>query len=93
MILKTLGATRGVVGRIFAVEYALLGAGAGLAGTALAAVLSWAVLRFALDVPWSWAPATLLGGIAAAITLAVAVGALGTYRLLGEKPLRVLRSE
>jgi putative ABC transport system permease protein len=93
VILKTLGATRGVVGRIFAVEYALLGAGAGIGGTVLAAGLAWAVLRFALDMPWSWAPATLLAGVAAAVALAVAVGVLGTYRLLGEKPLRVLRSE
>jgi len=93
VILKTLGATRGVVARIFAVEYALLGIGAGLGGTALAAALAWAVLRFALEVPWAWAPATLLGGIVAAVALAVAVGALGTYRLLGEKPLKVLRSE
>jgi putative ABC transport system permease protein len=93
VILKTLGATRGVVAGIFAVEYALLGAGAGIGGTVLAAGLAWAVLRFALDMPWSWAPATLLAGVAAAVALAVAVGALGTYRLLGEKPLRVLRSE
>ena len=91
--MKTLGATRGVVGRIFAVEYALLGAGAGVGGTALATVLAWAVLRFAFDVTWSWSPGTILGGILAAVVLAVAVGALGTYRLLGAKPLRVLRSE
>src|SRR5262249_43303369 len=36
VILKALGATRGVVARVFAVEYALLGAGAGVCGTALA---------------------------------------------------------
>src|SRR5678815_259626 len=74
VILKALGATRGLVARAFAVEYALLGAGAGLCGTALAAVLAWAVLRFALDVPWSWAPGTLAFGVAAAIALATTVG-------------------
>ncbi|PYO59199.1 MAG: hypothetical protein DMD83_00070 [Candidatus Rokuibacteriota bacterium] len=93
VILKALGATRGFVGRVFAVEYALLGAGAGLGGTALAGVLAWAVLRFALEVPWSWAPATLALGVLAAIVLALAVGFLGTHRLLGRKPLGVLRSE
>ncbi len=93
VILKALGATRGFVAHVFAVEYALLGAGAGLCGTVLAAILAWAVLRFALDVPWSWAPATLLSGVIAAIALALAVGFLGTYRLLGQKPLGVLRSE
>jgi len=93
VILKALGATRGFVGRVFAVEYALLGVGAGLGGAALAGILAWAVLRFALEVPWSWAPATLALGVLAAIVLALAVGFLGTHRLLGRKPLGVLRSE
>ena len=93
VILKALGATRGFVSRVFAVEYALLGAAAGLAGSALAALLAWAVLRFALEVPWRWAPGTLLAGVATATALALLVGFLGTRRLLGRRPLGVLRSE
>jgi len=46
MILKAIGATRGTVARTFAVEYALLGAAAGVIGTGLAVVLAWGV-----DVP------------------------------------------
>lgn len=93
VILKVLGATRGVVARIFAVEYALLGALAGLGGTALAGVLAWAVLRFVLDIPWTWQPGTLVAGVAGSTGLAVLVGFLATFRLLGERPLRVLRGE
>ncbi len=93
VILKALGATRGFLARAFAVEYALLGAGAGLCGTALAAILAWAVLHFALDVRWSWAPGTLALGVAGATGLALAVGLLGTSRLLAQKPLGVLRGE
>jgi putative ABC transport system permease protein len=93
VILKALGATRGLIARAFAVEYALLGAGAGLCGTALAAVLAWAVLRFALEARWTWSPGTLALGVGAATTLAVAVGFLGTMRLLSQKPLGVLRGE
>ena len=93
VILKALGATRGFVARVFAVEYALLGAAAGVAGSALAAGLAWAVLRWAFDVPWRWAPGTLAGGVLAATGLALLVGVLGTRRLLGRRPLDVLRSE
>jgi len=93
VILKALGATRGFVSRVFAVEYALLGAAAGVAGSALAALLAWAVLHFALEVPWRWAPGTLVGGVATATVLALLVGFLGTRRLLGRRPLGVLRSE
>ena len=93
VILKALGATRGFVSRVFAVEYALLGAGAGLCGTVLASGLAWVVLRFVLEVRWSFALAPLLGGVLAATALAVSVGFLGTRRLLRQKPLAVLRSE
>jgi len=93
VMLKVLGATRGFVLRVFAVEYALLGAGAGLAGAALAAVLAWAVLRFALEVPWTWDPVMLGAGVAAATVLALGIGLFGTSRLLGQKPLGVLRGE
>jgi putative ABC transport system permease protein len=93
VILKALGATRGFVSRVFAVEYALLGAAAGVAGSALAAGLAWAVLRFVFDVPWQWSPVTLVAGTAAPTGLALLVGVLGTRRLLGRRPLGVLRGE
>lgn len=91
VIWRTLGATRGVVARIFAVEYACLGAVAGLGGTALALVVSWVVLRFLLEVPWAPSPEAVVLGVAVTVALSLAVGFLGTWRLLGQKPLAVLR--
>jgi putative ABC transport system permease protein len=91
VIWRTLGATRLVIARIFAVEYACLGAAAGLGGSALAVVLSWIVLRFVLDVPWTFEPEAVLLGVSLTIVMALAVGFLGTFRLLGQKPLPVLR--
>ncbi len=93
VVLRTLGATRGVVARAFAVEYGCLGAAAGLGGTALASILAWIVLRFVLDTPWRFEPWALLAGVGASVVLAIAVGLLATWRLLGEKPLPVLRRE
>ncbi|PYM19834.1 MAG: hypothetical protein DMD78_23565 [Candidatus Rokuibacteriota bacterium] len=93
VVLRTLGATRGLVARAFAVEYGLLGAAAGVGGTVLATVLAWAVVRWVLDAPWSFDPTPLLIGLAATVALALAVGFLVTFRLLGQKPLPVLRRE
>ena len=93
VILKALGATRGLVARVFAVEYALLGAAAGLGGTVLAAALAAGVLHWALDVPWGGSLGTLAWGLVASAALALGVGFLGTFRLLGKRPLAVLRSE
>ncbi len=93
VIFRTLGATRGAVARAFAVEYACLGAAAGAGGTTLAAILSWIVLRYVLDTPWTFEPGPILLGVALTPVLALAVGFLATFRLLGHKPLPVLRTE
>lgn len=93
VILRTLGATRATVARAFAVEYAFLGLAAGIGGTLLAAVLAWIVLRFVLDAPWSLAPGALALGVILTTGLSLSVGFLATFRLLGQKPLPVLRQE
>ena len=93
VILKTLGATRWAIARAFAVEYACLGAAAGLGGTVLAAVLAWIVLRFVLDTPWTLEPEPLVLGVVLTTLVSLAVGLLATVRLLGRKPLSVLRQE
>ncbi|HET7343242.1 MAG TPA: FtsX-like permease family protein, partial [Methylomirabilota bacterium] len=93
VVLRALGATRGVVAGAFAVEYGLLGAAAGVGGGLLATVLAWAVVRWVLDAPWSFDAGPVLAGVAASVALALVVGFLVTFRLLGQKPLGVLRRE
>ncbi len=93
MILKAVGATRGTVAGTFVVEYALLGAAAGVIGTGLAVALAWGVGHWILDVKWLFQPAALAWGIGATVAGTILVGFLSTYRILGQKPLPVLRRE
>jgi putative ABC transport system permease protein len=93
VLLRTLGATRGRVARAFAVEYGCLGLVAGLGGAATGVVTAALVLRFVLDVPVAWEPVPVGIALLATVALAVAVGCLGTFRLLGRKPLPVLRGQ
>jgi putative ABC transport system permease protein len=93
VILKALGATRSVITRSFAAEYALLGALGGLLGSALASALSWAVLETVFDLSWSLQPAVLVMGFVTTVTVTMLVGFLSTYRILGHPPLAVLRHE
>jgi putative ABC transport system permease protein len=93
VILRTLGATRGRVARAFAVEYGCLGLVAGFGGATTGALTAWLVLRFVLDVPPALEAAPVVVALTASVTLAVSVGFLGTFRLLGRKPLPVLRGE
>jgi putative ABC transport system permease protein len=93
VILKALGATRGVIARSFALEYAMLGALGGLLGIALASALSWVVLETVFDLSWSLHAGVLAMGFVATVTLTLVVGFLSTYRILGQPPLAVLRQE
>jgi len=92
-ILKAIGGTRDLIVRSFAIEFALVGGFAGLIGVALASILSWALLHFFLDLTWAFQPTVLGWGLLATIALAMVVGFLSTFRLLGEPPLAVLRQE
>jgi putative ABC transport system permease protein len=93
VILKALGATRGLIARSFAAEYALLGCVAGGVGVGLASVFSWAILRYILELPWSLEPSLLGIGLGCTVFLTLLVGFLSTYRILGQPPLTVLRHE
>ena len=93
VILKALGATRGLIGRAFAIEYVLLGTVAGLIGLSLGTALSWAVLRYLFDLPWSLHPRVLGIGLFLTMLLTLIVGFASTYRILGQRPLAVLRHE
>jgi putative ABC transport system permease protein len=93
VILKSLGATRGLIARSFAMEYVLMGAVAGLIGLALGSVLSWALVRVVFELPWNIQPWVLGMGLLFTMLLTLSVGFASTYRILGQRPLTVLRHE
>lgn len=93
VILKTLGATRGVIARIFAAEYALLGLAGGVMAMGLSCGLSWLVLTYLFEIPWNPQYTTLLTGLALTILLTLCVGFLSTFHILGKRPLEILRHE
>ncbi len=55
-ILKTLGASGRLIATMLLLEYGVLGAIAGTVGALGAIALSWAVARFALELPWEPTP-------------------------------------
>jgi putative ABC transport system permease protein len=93
VILKTLGATRAKVSRIFSAEFLILGATAGLMGSLLAAAFSNLLLIrfFEGDGKFDWLPLAL--SVALTALIANAAGWLASARILGQKPLEVLRAE
>lgn len=92
-LLKVLGADRRRVAAVLLVEFATLGGLAGFAGALSAIGLSYAVLEVVLDLSWPWAlgPWPFLGGAAVAVALTAAGGLASAARLLGRRPLELLR--
>jgi putative ABC transport system permease protein len=92
-ILKTLGANSRLIATMLLLEYGVLGAIAGTVGALGAVVLSWAIARFALELPWEPAPALTIAGIAATAVFVAVVGVLASLDVLRHKPLATLRAE
>ncbi len=93
VVLKTLGATRRRIATVFSIEFAVLGLVSGVVGVLfaniIARVMMTRVMMVAYHFQWSWAAAALAGTAA----LTVATGWLASHRILGRKPLEVLREE
>jgi putative ABC transport system permease protein len=90
-ILKTVGATRGVLLRMMCLEFAIIGSAAGLIGGALAAVASGVLIAQLLDTAYkfSWWPVAAAAMATAFLT--VITGCIASYGILDRKPLDILR--
>ena len=93
VILKTLGATRRHVRKIFSIEFLTLGAVAGLLGSLLAAAFSSLLLKRLLGAKFQFDPWATLAAIAVTALLANGSGWLASFKILRQKPLEVLREE
>jgi len=92
VVLKTLGAKRGHIAAVFTVEFVVLGLLAGVVGVVFANLLS-RVLLHRMDVAFhvEWAASVL--AIVATAGLAAGAGWVASFRMLGQKPLQILREE
>ncbi|HEX2190458.1 MAG TPA: FtsX-like permease family protein [Longimicrobiaceae bacterium] len=94
VLLRTLGATRGQIGSILLVEYALLGLLAGVVGSALAVAGGWALARYVFEMDSFGVPAGgLLGLMLGMAALATLVGWWGSRESFRRTPLEALRDE
>jgi putative ABC transport system permease protein len=92
VVLKTLGATRRRIATVFSIEFAVLGLVAGIVGITFANLIARVLLgrlTVAYHFQWAWTAGALVGVSA----LTVATGWLASHRILGRKPLEVLREE
>lgn len=92
VVLKTLGATRARIATVFSIEFAVLGLVAGVVGILFANIIARLLLKSLTvnyTVRWGWTFTALLG----TAVLTVVTGWMASHRILGQKPLEVLREE
>jgi putative ABC transport system permease protein len=92
-ILKTLGATRSRVSTIFSMEFSILGAAAGTLGSLMATLFSNLLLVrfFEAKALFDWQ--TIGAAVLLTVLIANLAGWLASFRILGQKPLEVLRGD
>ena len=93
VVLKTLGATRPRIAAIFSIEFAVLGLVAATVGLAFSNLSAWLMLHYVLKVDYHFQPGITLLALSLTGALTVAAGWLASHRILGQKPLEVLREE
>lgn len=91
VVLKTLGATRGLLIRAFTYEYLLLGATTAAFALAGGGAAAWYVTARIMSLPSSFLPAVALMTLVISLIITVGVGLTGTWRILGQKAAPVLR--
>ncbi|MEO1765890.1 ABC transporter permease [Thiobacter aerophilum] len=90
-LMRALGARRGQLLLAQWLEFALIGALAGLVGAAGAAFVAWALAERVLDLPYTMNPMLWLIGVAAGCVGVAFAGVFATRRVLGTPPLTILR--
>lgn len=92
VILKTLGATRGRLLAAYGLEYLILGLATAIFGVAAGSIAAALVVTKVMNLSFVWLPGPAAAAAAIALFVTVALGLLGTFSALGQKPAAVLRN-
>ena len=92
VILKTVGATRMRLLSAYALEYLALGLATAVFGIAAGSAAAAFVIVRVMNLSFAWPPGPLLAAAAGALAATVALGLIGTFTALGQKPAAVLRN-
>jgi len=92
VVLKTLGATRSKLLAAYVLEYLLLGASTAFFGVISGSLAAWLIVADLMNLRFSWLPWPALLAALGAVVITIALGLVGTFAALGQKPAPVLRN-
>ncbi|MDF0596563.1 ABC transporter permease [Psychromarinibacter halotolerans] len=91
-ILKTLGATRGMILANFAWRSAVFGLAAGLVAIVTGGLAGWAVTRFVMETDFVFEPVSAVLIVVGGVLITLLAGLAFAWRPLATRPARVLRA-
>lgn len=92
-LLKTLGATRGLILASFALRAALMGAAAGVVAIIAGGIGGWAVMTFVMDADYRFEPVSAFAIVIGGVMATLLAGLAFAWRPLAARPAQVLRSQ
>ena len=92
VVLKVLGARRGVLLRAFLIEYLVIGLAVALVGGLLGSLAAWLVATQLMTISWSPAILALASVLASSVLAVVVVGGVSLRRLIDLPAAPVLRN-
>lgn len=93
VILKTVGATRRRLLTALGLEFLLLGAATAIFGVLAGSAAAYVVLTEVMSTPFTFLPLPVAGTATIALAITLALGLIGTWRVLSIRPWRILRAE
>jgi putative ABC transport system permease protein len=92
VILKTLGATRARLLGAYGLEYLVLGLATAVFGVAAGSIAASLVVTKVMNLSFVWLPGSAAAAAIGALLVTVALGLIGTFSALSQKPAPVLRN-
>jgi putative ABC transport system permease protein len=92
VILKTLGATRVRLIGAYSTEYLLLGLASAGFGVLSGSLAGWLIVTDLMHLRFAWQPWPALAAALVALLVTLALGLIGTFAALGQKPAPILRN-
>ena len=93
VLFKVLGARRADLLHAVLLEYLLLGLSTGILSAFIGSLAGWAVLVFVLHADWLFLPIPVIRTVMIAVVAIMAIGWIGTARILSVSPGPLLRHE
>jgi putative ABC transport system permease protein len=93
VVLKVLGATRGMIAAAFLLEHGLVGLATALVAAGFGTLAAYALVTGPMHSGWTFLPGPLLAIASGAVLVSLLIGFAGTWFALGAKPAPFLRNE